>query len=460
MKCFSLFLLISIILLSCKTSKSAKTIATSPSTDTGVAIAPAKSDTVSAVAEIKNPVQPVINNSKTDVFLEDLLKSGPENFNNIISNRDSFKVQIIYTRIDRQADNNPVFKSYFFNVNHDTYFYPASTVKMPVALMALQRLNELKVFGLNRYSSMITESSYGGQTSVYNDPTTPDGRPSITQYIKKIFLASDNDAFNRLYEFLGQQYINERLHGMGYENAEILHRLDISLTEDENRHCNPVKFFSESGKSLYSQPMQVSELVYLLRNDSVGKGYLTGEKLTNSPMTFSNKNRLGLEDLTGILKSILFPAMVPVKQRFNLKAEDYRFIYQFMSQFPGESLYPSYDSSSYPDAYLKFLLYGSEKDSLPKNIRIFNKSGNAYGFLTDVAYIADFDKNIEFMLSATIYCNGDGILNDDNYDYDTVGFPFMKELGKLIYEYELKRERTHRPDLSSFKMIYDKKGEE
>jgi hypothetical protein len=38
-----------------------------------------------------------------------------------------------------------------------------------------------------------------------------------------------------------------------------------------------------------------------------------------------------------------------------------------------------------------------------------------------------------------IYCNKDGILNDDNYDYDELGFPFMKFLGQEIYKYELKR---------------------
>jgi beta-lactamase class A len=392
---------------------------------------------------------------RTDVFLEELLKSQPQ-FKKILDNRDSFKVQIIYTRIDRQAGNAPVFTPYFFNVSNQNYFYPGSTVKMPVALMALQRLNELKVFGLNSNSSMITEVSYQNETPVFNDPTTPDGRPSIAQYIKKIFLVSDNDSFNRLYEFLGQQYINQRLHTMGYFKADILHRLNISLTEDENRHTNAVKFFSENGKSLYTQPMQVSTIAYPQRNDSIGTGYLAGDKFINGAMSFSDKNRLGLEDLTGILKSIMFPAAVPQKQRFNIKAEDYRFIYKYMSQFPGETRYPYYDSINYPDAYLKFLLYGAENDTLPKNIRIFNKSGVAYRFLTDVAYIVDFDRNIEFMLSATIYCNSDRILNDDKYDYESVGFPFLKDLGKLIYDYECKRGRTQQPDLSEFKMKYDK----
>ena len=51
---------------------------------------------------------------------------------------------------------------------------------------------------------MITEKGFSGQTAVYNDPTTPDGRPTIAHYMKKIFLVSDNDAFNRLYQFLGR----------------------------------------------------------------------------------------------------------------------------------------------------------------------------------------------------------------------------------------------------------------
>jgi hypothetical protein len=99
-------------------------------------------------------------------------------------------------------------------------------------------------------------------------------------------------------------------------------------------------------------------------------------------------------------------------------------------------------------------LYGGDGVIDDPSIRIFNKVGDAYGFLTDAAYIVDFKNNIEFMLSANIYCNTDEIFNDDNYDYDTIGFPFMKNLGKVIYNYELKRQRKTKPDLSSFKMDY------
>lgn len=51
------------------------------------------------------------------------------------------------------------------------------------------------------------------------------------------------------------------------------------------------------------------------------------------------------------------------------------------------------------------------------------------------------------MLSAVIYCNKDGVLNDSQYDYDEIGFPFMKNLGELIYQHELKRKKAFQPNL-------------
>ncbi len=91
------------------------------------------------------------------------------------------------------------------------------------------------------------------------------------------------------------------------------------------------------------------------------------------------------------------------------------------------------------------------------SLRIFNKVGDAYGFLTDAAYIVDFNNGVEFFLSAAIYCNTDEVFNDDKYDYETVGFPFMKNLGQVIYNYELKRTKKNKPDLSAF--IFDYKNQ-
>ena len=89
--------------------------------------------------------------------------------------------------------------------------------------------------------------------------------------------------------------------------------------------------------------------------------------------------------------------------------------------------------------------------SIPDHIRIFNKVGDAYGFLTDASYIVDFKNGIEFILSATIYANENQTFNDDNYEYDEIGLPFLRDLGQAIYEVELERRREHTPDLSRFR---------
>lgn len=389
----------------------------------------------------------------THTFLADLLKTHPDYFQAVLSNADN-KVQVIYTQIDRRKNGKPEFTDHYFNVSDSSYFYPASTVKLPVAILALQKLNELKIAGLDKNATMISEADYSGQSEVYNDPSSPDGRPTIEHYIKKILLVSDNDAFNRLYEFLGQEYINNTLHQMGYKEVQIVHRLDISLSEEENRHTNPVRFFDASGKLVYQKPLKASQLIYATRNTKMGVGFYRGGELVNEPFDFSKKNRLSLATLHNIVRSVMFPEWVSKKQRFKLTKSDYEFLRRYMSMSPLESRFPFYDNENYWDASVKFLLYGKEKNISKDGIRIFNKVGDAYGFLTDVAYIADFNNNIEFMLSAVIHCNSDGIFNDDKYDYDDIGFPFMKHLGEVIYDHELKREKKVDPDLSKFRFNY------
>ena len=91
------------------------------------------------------------------------------------------------------------------------------------------------------------------------------------------------------------------------------------------------------------------------------------------------------------------------------------------------------------------------EESIPPDIRVFNKIGSAYGFLTDAAYIVDFDERIEFILAATVYTNANGTFNDGKYEYDEIGFPFLRDLGRAIYEVELRRERRNAPDLGRFR---------
>ena len=170
-------------------------------------------------------------------------------------------------------------------------------------------------------------------------------------------------------------------------------------------------------------------------------------------MDFSAKNFISLGDMQLMLKRILFPEVFTPEDRFELNEMDYEFLYKYMSMLPLESSSPKYDSSYY-DSYVKFFMFGDKIDAMPGNIRIFNKVGDAYGFLIDNAYIVDFENNVEFLLSAVLQVNANEVYNDGKYEYDEIGFPFLSNLGQIIYDFEKERPKKWTPDLTKFKIDY------
>ena len=111
-----------------------------------------------------------------------------------------------------------------------------------------------------------------------------------------------------------------------------------------------------------------------------------------------------------------------------------------MSRNTLESKSPQYLSETgFYDSYVKFFYLWRPKSEMSSNIRIFNKIGEAYGTLTDTAYIIDYENQVEFLLTATIMVNENQIFNDDIYEYDSIGIPFLAELGEPISEVRAKK---------------------
>lgn len=374
-----------------------------------------------------------------DSLIFKVLSKNQNFFPSVIGQPANYRLQLLFTEIKTDRKGRLQFTDHHYRTDSGEYFYPASTVKLPVAVLALQRLRELAIPGLSAESTMITGAEGPVQTPVYNDPSAPDGRPSIAHYIKKILLVSDNDAYNRLYEFLGPDYINRTLSELGYRGVSIRHRLSLPVGEADNRHTNPVRFYNAAGQLLYEQPARTAPPFAEGPRVLMGKGFIRNGRLVEDPFDFSTKNRLPLEALHQMVRAILFPESLPAERRFRLAPEDYAFLRLYMGMLPGESRAPVCDPGTYWDTYVKFLFYGSEKNSFDPAVRIYNKVGDAYGFLTDAALITDSARHIQFLLSATIYCNSDGIFNDDQYDYDTVGLPFLKQVGRWFYEREKQR---------------------
>jgi hypothetical protein len=393
---------------------------------------------------------------RTDAHLENILSANTDPlFLRVLSDPLQYRLQIIYTQIDRDKNNRPTFTHFYFHYDPAMYFNPASMVKMPLAFLALEKLNRIGKKNVTRDTRMVFEQSRPWQTALSEDSTAATGFPSIGHFIKRALLISENDPYNRFYQFLGQGQINRRLREMGYTDARITRQF-LGLTAEQNRHTNALSFLGNNGEILYHQPPAYNTDSFdFSRKILLGNAHLDREdKLVPAPFDFTEHNNLSLSSLQQMLQSVLFPRSVAAKKRFALTPADYRFLHRYLSQYPSETPDPLYDEKKYYDSYVKFFFRDSS-GKMASDLRVFNKVGWSYGFVTDVSYVADYKNKVEFMLAATLYVNSDGVLNDNKYEYDQVGYPFLYQLGQTIYRHELARERKRLPNLEPMRVSYE-----
>ena len=110
--------------------------------------------------------------------------------------------------------------------------------------------------------------------------------------------------------------------------------------------------------------------------------------------------------------------------------------------------------SKYPDNLYKYIAIGEEDSPLNGSVRTFSKLGLSYGFVTEIAYVIDFEENIDFFLSISMYVNENKTVNDNHYEYETVARPFCAKLGELLIEYEKSKRKELTKDLSYFKNLF------
>ncbi|WP_276167551.1 serine hydrolase [Zobellia alginiliquefaciens] len=349
--------------------------------------------------------------------LETILTSDAPKIKRVMDNLEQHEVQIRYTQIDRE-DNQVSFTNFDFQVDSSTYFYPASTVKFPTAVVALSRLNQMDSLNLN--------------TRFYVEGDSIE--TTFSEVITQIFAISDNDANNRLIEFLGQDTINSVLKRKGVSPVRIWQRLG---NNDDNTTTKPLIIYeNDSTVRMLSKHINTYPKPLELKNIRKGEGFYDEDSLMSEPFDFSLKNYYPIEAQDALLKQIIFPENFTPKERFNLGEEQRAVLLNAMHTVPRKA---GYDPHIYPDGYCKFFMYGDTKDTIPDSIEIYNKVGFAYGTLTDCAYIKDTENNIEFMITATLLVNENGIFNDNTYEYEEVGIPFLAELGRQLYVYELSR---------------------
>jgi beta-lactamase class A len=375
------------------------------------------------------------NTRKNKVIHNILLQSEEPVIKKVISNLESHEIQILYTRILRDSEGQPSFERFEFQQDANQYFYPASTVKLPVAILSLQKIRKLQSKGIAITPESSMKIIFENGLIKTQDSTHPNNKLSIAHLIKKLFLVSDNEAYNYLFDFVGKDYLNEFIHKIGIKDFHLSHKFTNKKNQDLGTRFT---FFNDENDSIYSQKPIVSNqkidkshLKGLLK----GKGYMEKGEIVHEKMDFSQKNYASVLALSQIVERLFFPELFNRNKQFELKPEDYEFLKYWMSRNPTEVKIPFYNRDKYFDSYCKFFIYGDTKGLMNDEIRIYNKVGLAYGTTTDVAYIRD-NKGIEFLLSATILTNENEIFNDNKYEIDDLGIPFLAALGREIYQFE------------------------
>ena len=362
-------------------------------------------------------------------FSSDPIKSAikeDEFVRKIIRDKDNYEIQILYTEVSKNNLGQTEFKDFQFQLNDEKYFYPASTIKLPIAIMTLSKINELRAEGSNiSLKSKLKLSLINNKKEII----VKDSISSFQNLIADVFLVSDNSASNVLIDFIGYNYFNSSMINAGYENTYLNHKFNPDPFVDSSWIITTLDNDVISSKENKRNVIAGSNISNLKK----GERSLVNGKIINESMDFSLKNRSSLTDMHNIMKNLIYPEITLSK--FNLNVEDYDFLRYWMSRFTYEDLGNKYISDDrFFNSYNKFFIHGMDTILKSTDIRVYNKVGQAYGTSTDSAYIKNYKEDVEFFLTATIYTNKNEIINDNIYEYGDTAIPFLSRISKTLYK--------------------------
>ena len=345
----------------------------------------------------------------------------------IIKEKEDYEIQILLTKID-QYNSKVDFQEYEYQLDDNKYFYPASTIKLPIVVLTLKKINELRSKGseITLKSKIILNFKDDYSELVIRDSIT-----SFQNLIADVFLVSDNSASNILIDFIGYNYFNDEMKNAYFDKTYLNHKFN------PDPYVNSTWQISDLDNNLISS-LNDNQKIIKADDKTIGleKGerrYFKGEILDES-LNFSKKNRSSMTDMHNLIKYIFYPEIFDSTNTFNLNVEDYDFLRYWMSRFTYEDIGEKFiGDENFFETYNKFFIHGDEQSVSNEQIRVYNKIGQAYGTSIDNGLIKNYQDNVEFILTATIYTNKNKVINDNLYEYDDLAVPFLAKLSRSIY---------------------------
>jgi Beta-lactamase enzyme family len=353
-----------------------------------------------------------------------------------------YRLQIILSELTPASGGRTIVRTSSFRAGRE-YFYPASTIKLLAAIAACELFDEIDsrrtpndVRELAAIDAPLSFAPIFEGQSVYSrdDSNLADQSVTLHHQLRKLFLVSDNPAYNRLYELLGQDDLNQRSLRAGLSSVRLSHRLSEGRTPEQNRLTPRVDISLPEGVlSLPERRGSLDLAVPDMPGLSVGSAYMRGSSVrVDTPMHFADKSAVSLLDLHRALILLARPDADLGLPGFRLSQMTRESLLSVMREYPANSENPRYDRATYPDDYTKFFLPGLTRVVPQAELRIANKVGQAYGFTIDNALVEHIPTSRAFVLSCVLYTNADGVLNDNAYEYDEIAFPFLADLAERV----------------------------
>ena len=372
--------------------------------------------------------------------LTPILAAQPDRFGRLLATPETYRLQVLVSEVITNPAGRPDLRRFGYRVDAE-YFYPASSIKLGAAVTALHTIEELQAVhhSVDLLAVPLTIAPlFPGDPAQTNDPSNLEGgQITLAHELRKLALVSDNDAFNRLFDLVGHEHLNENLHALGLESVVINHRLSESRAVPGGQASASVTFFPP-GEATIVVPERHSTLNLTNRAArlQVGRGFMRDGQLVHEPMDFTHGNGISLADLQSLLVKLVRPDIDQGTPPLQLTPAHRAWLLRAMTEYPRESTNPVYAATEYPDDYCKFLLPGIRRvfpaTAPGERMQITAKIGQAYGFSIENSYVYNPANGRAVFVTAVIYTNAREILNTDQYEYDTVAAPFYADLGELV----------------------------
>jgi hypothetical protein len=344
-----------------------------------------------------------------------------------------YRIQIIWSRIARDPKDPRArirIRSHAHGLTPRRWFSPASVVKLPMALLMAERLSAHDLD-----SDAQVRLSAPPQTGEW-----PDDEALVERFARgcnRTFAVSENVPYNRWYDYLGVDAVHARLVQLGYRDTRLIARLGSPDRIANRRSPGGVLLGADGREMERTEAATATERRFPFGRAMDGRGWMNADgSVTQGPRDFAYSNFMPLSDSLGMLRAFVLPETVPAKRRWRIAEPLRGQLLQMLAMRPRDSDDPRYNEAEYPDGYARWFLVGDGKERYPEGVRVFGKTGMAYGHLSEVAYVQENESGAEYMLAAAIHVNRDGVYNDDRYEYETIGLPFLAALGRAVLDVE------------------------